>query len=296
MGRLHHHGFLIHIKPAVRLASNRLAVLALAFIFVLISACGGNDAPATVAQLTCDDGMKTAFTPDAQTQVVLMRAFKQGDPLTLSSTAGAGTPLAADKLCLVKLNVGPGNAGPTDAPSTSAGIGIETWLPAKNKWNSRIHALGGAGWQGGPAGSATSIASTAAAGVAGVEGAALSSTDTGHAGPGGAFAMNPDGTINNALCTDFASRSIHEQAVKTKALATAFYGTAPKHSYWDGGSTGGRQGLNPAQNNPANFDGMIALYPAINWSRFITSELYPQIVYRRDLYGHKAYRRCLRLT
>jgi hypothetical protein len=236
--------------------------MALAPTAALLVGCGGSDAPATPALLTCDDGMKTAFKPDAQTQVVLVKAFKQGDPLTLASPAPAGTPVAAASVCLVKFNVGPGNAGPANAPSTSAGIGIEVWLPAKDKWNNRFHALGGGGWQGGPAGSATAIASLAAAGVAGVEGAVSSTTDTGHAGPGGAFAMNPDGTINQGLWTDFASRAIHEQAVKTKALATAFYGTAPRYSYWDGGSTGGRQGLNLAQNHPADFDGMVALYPA----------------------------------
>ncbi len=261
------------------------AALVLAAVAVLVAGCGDDDDAVTAALLSCDDGMKTAFKPDAQTQVVLVKAFKQGDPLTLSPPAAAGTPAAAQDLCLVKLNVGPGNAGPVDAPSTSAGIGIEIWLPAKAKWNNRFHALGGGGWQGGPAGSAAAIASTAAADVAGVEGAVSSTTDTGHAGPGGAFAMNPDGTINQVLWADFASRSMHEQAVKTKALATAYYGTAPKYSYWDGGSTGGRQGLNLAQNHPEDFDGMVALYPAIHWTRFITAELYPQIVYQRDLGG-----------
>jgi Tannase and feruloyl esterase len=262
------------------------AALAIVSATALLAGCGGNDdPPAAAALLTCDDSTKTAFKPDSQTQVVLVKAFKQGDPLTLSAVAAPSTPAAAQDLCLVKLNVGPGNAGPSDAPSTSAGIGIEVWLPAKARWNNRVHALGGGGWQGGPAGATTAIASTAAAGVAGVEGAVSSSTDTGHAGPGGAFAMNPDGTINKVLWTDFASRAIHEQAVKTKALATAFYGTAPRYSYWDGGSTGGRQGLNLAQNHPEDFDGMVALYPAIHWTRFITAELYPQIVYQRDLGG-----------
>lgn len=97
--------------------------------------------------------------------------------------------------------------------------------------------------------------------------------------------MNPDGTINKALWADFASRSLHEQAVKTKALATAYYGTAPKYSYFEGSSTGGRQGLNLAQNFPADYDGIIANLPAINWSRFITGELYPQVVFQRDLAG-----------
>ena len=50
---------------------------------------------------------------------------------------------------MVKLNVGPGNPGPADAPSTSPGIGIEIWLPAAANWNNRIHVLGGGGWAGG---------------------------------------------------------------------------------------------------------------------------------------------------
>jgi len=274
------------------------ALLAAAVATLLASGCGGGNntaplppaadanPPVAAVPLTCDDTLKAKFKPDADTSVVAVKAFKKGDALVLGDAATAATPLAANDVCLVKLNVGPGNAGPDDAPSTSPGIGIEIWLPSKAAWNSRIHALGGGGWQGGPAGSAAAIASTDAADVAGTEGAVSSTTDTGHASlAGGSFAMNPDGTINTTLWTDFASRGIHEQAVKTKALATAYYGVAPKYAYWDGGSTGGRQGLNLAQNNPADFDGIIANYPAINWTRFITGELYPQVVFQRDLGG-----------
>ena len=246
---------------------------------------GGTPPPAP-APLTCDDTLKANFKPEANTSVVAVKAFKKGDPLLLGGAATATTPVAANDLCMVKLNVGPGNPGPEGAPSTSPGIGIEIWLPSRTAWNSRVHALGGGGWQGGAAGSATAIASSDAADVAGKEGAVSSTTDTGHASlAGGSFAMNPDGTINKTLWTDFAGRGIHEQAIKTKALATAYYGTAPKYSYWDGGSTGGRQGLNLAQNHPTDFDGIIANYPAIHWSRFITAELYPQIVFQRDLGG-----------
>jgi pimeloyl-ACP methyl ester carboxylesterase len=97
--------------------------------------------------------------------------------------------------------------------------------------------------------------------------------------------MNPDGTINTTLWRDFASRGIHEMAVKSKALATEYYGRAPQFSYWEGGSTGGRQGLKLAQDHPEDFDGIVANFPAINWSKFITAELYPQIVFQRDLAG-----------
>src|SRR5262249_49794551 len=141
--------------------------------------------------------------------------------------------------CMVKLLVDPGNPGPPDAPSTSAGIGIEIWLPAKHAWNGRVHAIGGGGWAGAEQADVTKVAVVAASNDIQSppqlvqEGAVISGTDTGHTSarsPGGAFAMNPDGTINEVLWTDFASRAIHEQVVLTKALATAYYGSAPKHT------------------------------------------------------------------
>ncbi len=280
-------------------------LLSAAVVALLASGCGGGNsnspsffggllppastpppATTTTPPLVCDDTLKANFKPDANTSVVAVKSFKKGDTLLLSGSVTSATPIAASDVCMVKLNVGPGNPGPVGADSTSPGIGIEIWLPSKTAWNARVHALGGGGWQGGAAGSATAIASTDAAAIAGKEGAVSSTTDTGHASlAGGSFAMNPDGSINKTLWTDFASRGVHEQAVKTKALAAAYYGTAPKYSYWDGGSTGGRQGLNLAQNNPGDFDGILANYPAINWSRFITGELYPQIVFQRDLGG-----------
>lgn len=200
---------------------------------------------------------------------------------------------AANDLCLVKLLVGPGNPGPADAPSTSPGIGIEVWLPMHANWNGRIHNWGGGGWVGGPAGSPTEIANTLTAGIAGDEGAVSSLTDTGHprfgwipgVPGGGDFAMLPDGRINETLWRDFATRSLHEQAVKTRALATLFYGRAPDHSYFEGSSQGGRQALSIAQNFPNDYDGIIGNMPAIHWTRFTGPALYAHVAYQRELGG-----------
>lgn len=198
--------------------------------------------------------------------------------------------MAQNDLCFVKLNVGPGNPGVAGAPSTSPGIGIEIWLPTAANWNKRIHVKGGGGWAGGTHGTLTGItpvsgSAGSASDTAGVEGAVSATTDTGHAISNGSFAMNPDGTINTILWKDFSERGIHEMAVKTKALAKAYYGEDAKYAYWNGFSTGGRQGLKEAQANPADFDGILAGAPANNWTRFITTELYPQIVAQRDLGG-----------
>ncbi|VTU22432.1 Tannase and feruloyl esterase [Variovorax sp. RA8] len=268
-----------------------------------LAACGGGGGgghgggiappPPNQTRLSCDDSIKSAFKPDADTSVLLVKSFKTGDPLLLTGAPTPSTPTATTDVCVVKLLVGPGNSGPAGAPSTSAGIGIEVWLPNEAKWNRRVHVKGGGGWAGGAHTSLTALAGLsggsagAPAETAMVEGAVSASTDTGHANTanGGSFAMRPDGTVNGPLWNDFAQRGIHEMAVKTKALATAFYGTAPRFSYWNGFSTGGRQGHMEAQANPADFDGILAGAPAINWTKFITAELYPQIVYQRDLAG-----------
>jgi feruloyl esterase len=231
--------------------------------------------------------MKTNFKPDANTQVLLAKRFKQGDALLLSGTPSATTFTAPVDLCLVKIVVGPGNAGPASAPSTSAGIGLEVWLPDATKWNERIRNYGNGGWSGSSETNVSQI-STSADGidlhVAAVgKGFVVGTSDNGHVGGSGAFAMNPDGSINTTLWRDFAERSLHELADKSKSLAKAYYGKAHKYAYWDGYSTGGRQALKAAQVYPEDYDGILAGAPAINWTKFITSELYPQIVMLRDL-------------
>jgi feruloyl esterase len=244
--------------------------------------------------LSCDDTMKDRFKPDPNTSVLLVKAFRKGEPLALSGTPAAPPPPMADNdVCVVKLLVGPGNPGPAGLPSTSSGIGIEVWLPSPANWNNRIHAIGGGGWAGGVHANVTLLAG--AGGATGptssprvastIEGAVSASTDTGHSSGSGSFAMNPDGTINKVLWRDFSERGIHELAVKTKALTKAYYGRPARYAYWDGFSTGGRQAHKLAQAHPDDFDGILAGAPAFNWTRFITNELYPQIVYQRDLGG-----------
>jgi hypothetical protein len=252
-----------------------------------VGGCSGGSntsADAGNAALVCNDTMKTNFKPDTNTNVVLVQAFKQGDPLALSGTMGT-PPTAAADLCLVKIVVGPGSQDmPPTAPSTSPGIGIEVWLPAPSAWNNRIQNLGGGGWAGGNQASTTLIASTAAAATA-ATGYAVGTTDTGHSIGNGSFAMRQDGTINTRLWTDFAERSLHELALKTKALVQGYYGKAPKYTYWNGCSTGGRQGYKIAQTHPDDYNAYLVGAPAFNWTKFITNELYPQIVMQQDLGG-----------
>jgi len=129
-------------------------------------------------------------------------------------------------------------------PTSDSDIKIEVWLPVSG-WNGKFQAVGNGGWAG--------AISYPAMAEALKRGYATTSTDTGHTGASGAFALgHPEKFV------DFAWRSEHEMTIAGKALVNAFYGRAPRYAFWNGCSTGGRQGLAEAQRFPDDFDGIIA--------------------------------------
>jgi len=133
-------------------------------------------------------------------------------------------------------------------PSSDSDIKVEVWLPTAG-WNGKLEAVGNGGWAG--VISYSALADSVKAGYASV------STDTGHVGGSGSFALG-----HQEKLVDFGWRSEHEMTVKAKAVIRAFYGNGPRLSYWNGCSTGGRQGLKEAQKFPDDFDGIIAGAPA----------------------------------
>jgi hypothetical protein len=63
---------------------------------------------------------------------------------------------------------------------------------------------------------------------------------------------------------DFADRSTHETALAGKAIGAAYYGRAARYNYFLGCSTGGRQALVEAERFPEDFQGIVAVAPALN--------------------------------
>jgi feruloyl esterase len=58
---------------------------------------------------------------------------------------------------------------------------------------------------------------------------------------------------------DFGYRATHVTTLAGKAITEAYYAEKPKHVYYFGCSTGGRQGLVEAQRFPADFDGIVTV-------------------------------------
>ena len=137
----------------------------------------------------------------------------------------------------------------TSKPSSDSDIKIEVWLPVADAWNGKFQAVGNGLWAG--------VISYGALAAAVRDGYAAASTDTGHEGNNATFAIgHPEKLV------DFAYRAVHEMAVQSKAVINSFYNRAPRLSYWNGCSTGGRQGLMAAQRYPEDFDAIVAGAPA----------------------------------
>lgn len=147
---------------------------------------------------------------------------------------------------------------------------VQVWLPQAG-WNGRFQAVGGAAYAAGTIGDvATAVKQGYAAGTtdAGV--------DTGGLNP--SWALNAGGQINTALLRNFATRSVHELALVGKQVVADAYARPASYSYFNGCSTGGRQGYAEAQEYPADFNGINADAPAINWNQFEVATLWPQVV------------------
>jgi feruloyl esterase len=208
--------------------TNGGAALWVSFVFVAAPAAG---APCeSLASLQLPD------TTITTAQTVAAGAFSLP-----AAPAGKGKGKAADSyrdlpaFCRVAATL---------RPTSDSDIKIEVWLPEAN-WNRKYQAVGNGGWAG--------VISYPAMAQALRRGYATSSTDTGHTGGSGSFVLgHPEKLI------DYGWRSEHEMTLKAKAIVDAFYGSGPRFSYWNGCSTGGRQGLQEAQRFPNDFDGIIA--------------------------------------
>jgi feruloyl esterase len=138
-------------------------------------------------------------------------------------------------------------------------VRFEVSLP--RSWNGRLYMFGNGGFAGE---SLTSGPGRVIRRNAALEkGFVVVSTNTGHDAarePLATFAASPQKLI------DYAYRAVHVSALTAKQLARTYYGTAPERSYFDGCSTGGRQGLISAQRFPEDFDGIIVGAPVLDFS------------------------------
>ncbi|WP_433372174.1 tannase/feruloyl esterase family alpha/beta hydrolase [Actinoplanes sp. CA-142083] len=236
--------------------------------------------PATADAATRDSGTPAATTCAAVpvsapsgTKVVSVKAVARAGGNFSFPTAYPPHADITDVPAWCDINVVVSHPGANDT------VNIKISLPqnAKN-WNGRFQATGGSAYSAGDI-SDESIALIGAV----KDGYAGGATDAGvKGGLDASWGLTADGKVNTGLLTNFASRSIHDLAVIGKDVTNRFYKRAASYSYFTGCSTGGRQGYAEAQNYPADFDGILANAPGIEWNRFEIATLWSQAVFNEE--------------
>ena len=139
------------------------------------------------------------------------------------------------------------------APVDNAAPAIDFPIALPTDWNGKAVMFGGAGLDG--------VIPEVAGGpqaAAGVKTPLALGSDGGHQTPGAGFATN-DEAWNNYLGD--ALKKTRDAALVVIRRA---YGASPARAYFLGGSKGGAEALAVAARWPADWDGVVSLYPARN--------------------------------
>src|SRR5437899_146124 len=243
---------------------------------IAIAFCASLFATPTLAQMTCAAlGGYLATQPNISQFVPPPPAAQVPVPFTTLVPATSTPPNAArcEANFIYSAKGGPASGY---AVGQNQRIGIVVGFPlntldggsgaVQGAWNGKVRNIGGGGLQGNLS-SITAATNTAYVG---------SNTDTGHPTGSPAFAVIQDThELNYGTLDDFLVESIHQQYKWALALTKVYYGMAATRNYWDGCSTGGREGLSMALNFGEDFDGFLTGAPANFHTRLQVATVWP---------------------
>ncbi|MGH9786227.1 MAG: tannase/feruloyl esterase family alpha/beta hydrolase, partial [Terriglobia bacterium] len=157
-------------------------------------------------------------------------------------------------------------------------IHFHVQLPLPENWNGRFLHIGDGGTDGDLDFSDQRLA----------QGYAVANSNTGHdtgSEPGASFGYN-----NRQAEIDFGHRAMHLTVEAGKTLVRNYYGSAPRYSYHEGCSGGGRQGLMAAQRYPHDFDGIVAGHAPFRFQDRDASNIWTmQKLFREGFAGNLAF-------
>ena len=147
-------------------------------------------------------------------------------------------------------------------PSSNSVINFEVWLPVAADWSGRLKVDGTGGYAG--AIPVWAMVKDLAGGFA------AAGSDMGHTG-----GKSVDWTIGHPeKVKDWGYRAHYVVTMAAKALTSAYYSRPAAHTYYEGCSNGGRQGMMMAERYPELFDGIIAGAPSMSYPDMVLSVLW----------------------
>lgn len=157
-------------------------------------------------------------------------------------------------------------------PELDARVNFEIWLPIESAWNGKLLGTSAGGLEG-------IDHSELAGGLA--RGYAVAAMDAIPADPGGPntyrFAIG-----RPALAKNYAYRGVHVMTVASKEVLAAFYGRQVGASIFVGCSGAGYQALGEAMRYPADYNGVVAGNPPVNFADLGLSQGYRYVVSHRS--------------
>jgi Tannase and feruloyl esterase len=139
-------------------------------------------------------------------------------------------------------------------------VGVEVRLP--DGWNGKLLFTTRQGFLGSFAPVGNAVVSTGLS-----RHYATVTTDGGHSSASindASFGLN-----NRPAEVDFGYRGVHLTKTVAAAIIASYYGSGPRHSYYNACSTGGRYGIQAAEHYPDDFDGIIAGSPVVDNSGLV---------------------------
>src|SRR5262245_45732303 len=227
---------------------------------------------AASAQMTC-----TQLGTHLSTLPHISPYTAPGATTPLPLTQLTGTPARCEANFIYSARGGPRHGY---AVGQDQRIGIRVGFPVNSldggsggvqgAWNGKVRNIGGGGLQG-------QLSAVTAATNTGYVG---SNTDTGHPttdNPNFAVIQETH-ELNEGRLDDFLNESLKQQYQWTLRLTQVYYGRKHTRNYWDGCSTGGREGLALALRHGKDFDGFLTGAPANFHTRLQVATVWPSWV------------------
>lgn len=236
-----------------KLKSVSAALASVAILGIGLMACGGGSdgAASPLAARTCAE-LNGMAIPAASIGLPTTGATVASSTVVTATGTGAA---AVGEYCKVLADIKP-------VDPTAPNIKFQLNLPVA--WNNKAMMYGGGGFDGsipavggnvgiGPSDKPTPLQ----------RGYAVFGSDSGHQA-GALGSQDHKFGLNDEAERNFGGDAIKKTRDAAIAIINARYGTKPAKSYFQGGSTGGREALAAIQRWPNDWNGAIALYPAWN--------------------------------
>jgi len=232
---------------------NMRAPFAVACACSAVLACGGGSGGDEVAAqpMSCTELAGLAIPASAIGLPTTGATVTSAAVVAASGTGAAALP----EHCLVNASI---------APSDSAAPRILMRVALPTGWNGKALMYGGGGFDG----SIPNVVGNAPNGAPDqplpvMRGYAVFASDSGHqAGSRGSL----DGSfgLNDEALRNWGGDALKKTRDTAAFIIKARYAAAASKAYFAGGSTGGREALQSVQRWPADWDGVVAWYPAWN--------------------------------